>query len=357
MVQTLVQVLLAVVLLGILVIVHETGHFVVARLSKMRVDLFSIGFGPPLWRVTRGETSYQIAAVPLGGFVQIAGLNPGEEIDPEDPRAYPNRPVWQRLLTIFAGPGINYVFAALMMIGLNLAAGVPVAGHKGAVVGELDKDRPAAQAGMQYGDEIVAINGKHVATSEHVTQMVTGSQGQPVSIEVLREGQPKTFQVKPFWDESRKTWRVGIAISPRGERKHLGAWPAIEDGLIAPLTLTWYNAQMIWAGLHGKKNLEFKGPIGIVTEIKKSINRGWVQTLELVAFLSTLLGFFNLLPFPALDGGRLVFLGWEVVTRRPVNPRVEQWVHTVGIVVLLCLMLPLIAKEAWVVLRGVLVGG
>src|SRR3954451_7368248 len=116
--------ILAILALGVLIIVHEGGHFLIARLSGMRVDRFSIGFGPTLLSFKRGETIYQIALIPLGGFVQIAGLNPGEEgIAADDPRAYPNRPVWQRLATIFAGPGTNYLFAALLMVFVYIAFG------------------------------------------------------------------------------------------------------------------------------------------------------------------------------------------------------------------------------------------
>src|SRR6476469_5185352 len=115
-------ILLAILALGLLIIVHEGGHFAIARLSGMRVDRFSIGFGPRLFSFQRGETQFQIALIPLGGFVQIAGLNPGEEgIAADDPRAYPNRPVWQRLATIFAGPGTNYIFPALVMVCFYLA--------------------------------------------------------------------------------------------------------------------------------------------------------------------------------------------------------------------------------------------
>src|ERR1700744_5365130 len=142
-------ILLAILALGVLIIVHEGGHFLAARLSGMRVDRFSVGFGPKLWSFKRGETIYQIAAVPLGGFVQIAGLNPGEEgMDSADPRAYPNRPVWQRLATIFAGPGTNYIFAAIMTIGIFLIWGVPGLG-KAPVVDEVIDKSPAMAAGFQ----------------------------------------------------------------------------------------------------------------------------------------------------------------------------------------------------------------
>lgn len=337
----MVALILAILALGILVIVHEAGHFLAARASKMRVELFSVGFGPPIWRLTRGETTYQVAAVPLGGFVQISGMNPGEEIDPEDPRAYPNRPAWQRFITIFAGPGINYVFAALLLIGLNLAIGVPVeVKSQGAVVIYTVKDHPADKAGMRPGDEIVAISGSPVSDAKQVAPLIEASQGRPLQIEALREGQRKTFVVTAQKDKGSGKWRIGISPdSFREERKPLGAWKAIRHGLTYPLRLTWANVKIFADFFRGqRKDLELGGPVEIVETMQQNIKRGWVRGLEMVAFISTMLGFFNLMPMPALDGGRLVFLGWELVTRRPVNPRVEQVVHGVGMVLLLLLV-------------------
>src|SRR5437773_12184485 len=142
---------LSIVGLAVLIVVHEAGHMVVARLCGMRVDRFSIGFGPALVKFKRGETIYQISVIPFGGFVQIAGLNPSDDgILADDPRSYPNRPVYQRLLTIFAGPGTNYLFAALLMAGVNLAFGVREPG-KLPLVGELVEGTPAAAAGLQLG--------------------------------------------------------------------------------------------------------------------------------------------------------------------------------------------------------------
>lgn len=328
--------ILAILALGVLVIVHESGHFFVARLSKMRVDLFSIGFGPPIWRLTRGETSYQIAAVPLGGFVQIAGLNPGEEIDPEDPRAYPNRPAWQRFATIFAGPGINYLFAVLMLTALNLALGTKTeVKGQGAVVLMAQVNKPASQAGLRPGDDIVAIDGKPINGPPPVTQLIEGSAGKTLVMEVIRDGQRQTFQVTPRKDDHGK-WRIGVSLGASREmRASLGAGRAITDGMVAPFWLTYRTAKHIIDGFRGGPKPEFGGPVEIVEAIKESFSIGWEYGLEFVALISTMLGFFNLLPLPALDGGRLVFLGWEIITRRPANARVEQVVHGVGMIFLL----------------------
>src|SRR4051794_30646304 len=181
---------LAILALGVLIIVHEGGHFLIARLSGMRVDRFSIGFGPTLLSFKRGETIYQIAAIPLGGFVQIAGLNPGEEgIAADDPRAYPNRPTWQRFATILAGPRTNYVFATIVMVMFYLIWGVPIDG-KTPLVGGMKDGTPAATAGLEVGDEIVSIGGKKIPDSTQVKPAIMDSKGAPVTVEVLRAGQP-----------------------------------------------------------------------------------------------------------------------------------------------------------------------
>ena len=181
---------LAILALGVLIIVHEGGHFLIARLSGMRVDRFSIGFGPRLFSFKRGETVYQIAAIPLGGFVQIAGLNPGEEgMAADDPRAYPNRPVWQRLATIFAGPATNYIFAAVMLVGIFLAWGVPGLG-KAPVVDEVIEHSAAAAAGLQPDDEIKKVDGKKVDDGNQVLPIVNASGGRPIVVDIMRNGKP-----------------------------------------------------------------------------------------------------------------------------------------------------------------------
>ena len=336
-VSTPFHILMAIVALGVLIIVHEGGHFLVARLSGMRVDRFSIGFGPKLFSFTRKGTIFQIAAIPLGGFVQIAGLNPGEEsIAADDPRAYPNRPVWQRLATIFAGPGTNYIFAAFLMVIIFLIYGVPVAGKLPVVGGVLD-NTPAAAAGLKMEDELVSIDGTKLTDFEQVSKYIAAAQGKPVKVDVLRDGKPMSFTIQP--QKEADTWRIGIQIEPKLEYQAAPAGECVKEGLMFPIRQS--------AGiLHGLKEIlarrqkaQFSGPVGIVKEMQRRIAQGFREALMIIAIISVYLGLFNLLPLPALDGGRLVFLGWEAISRRRVNQRIEQTVHLVGMVVLLCFIL------------------
>src|SRR5262249_54655218 len=186
---------LAILAVGRPIIVHEGGLFLVGRLSGMRVDRFSIGFGPKLFSFKRGETVYQIAAIPLGGFVQIAGLNPGEEgIAADDPRAYPNRPVWQRLATIFAGPATNYVLAAILLVDVFLDWGVPGLG-KAPVIDEVVDKSPAAAAGLMPDDEIKAVDGTKVDEQGKVLPIVNASGGRPIVVDIMRAGKPMAITV------------------------------------------------------------------------------------------------------------------------------------------------------------------
>src|SRR5215510_3187580 len=176
---------LAILGLAILIVLHEGGHFLVARLCGMRVERFSIGFGPPLASFKRWGTIFQVAPIPLGGFVQITGLNPNEEFDKADPMVYPNRPRWMRLLTILAGPAANYLTAFVLMVIILLTFGMP---SKTQRIIEPMPGKPAAAAGLRAGDVLVSANGRPVNAESPISEVIGAAQGAPVTIKVLRDG-------------------------------------------------------------------------------------------------------------------------------------------------------------------------
>jgi regulator of sigma E protease len=338
------HILLAILALGVLIIVHEGGHFLIARLSGMRVDRFSIGFGPKLFSFKRGETIYQIAAIPLGGFVQIAGLNPGEEgMAADDPRAYPNRPVWQRLATIFAGPATNYVFAALMLVGMFLAWGVPGLG-KAPVVDEVVANSAAATAGLQPEDEIVSVDGKKVDDGNQVLPIVNASGGRAIAVEVIRGGKHQTISVTPM-KNGTSGYLMGVKLGGAQVWEQLPTGTRIQEALTYPFRYSAFVLQTLVTG--GVKQIwqQGSGPVGIVKEMRKRIENGPKQGLMLIAMISIYLGLFNLLPLPGLDGGRLMFLGWEAISRKRVNERIEQTIHMVGVLMLLGLIVVITFKN------------
>lgn len=333
----MVSILLAIIALGVLIMIHEGGHFLVARLSGMRVDRFSIGFGPALLKLKRGETVYQVGAIPLGGFVQIAGLNPNEEgMLADDPRSYPKRPVYQRFLTIAAGPVTNYVFAAVWMGVVFMLFGEPGVG-KLPVVEDLVTGKPAAASGMQLGDEVISIDARPVKKMEDVSQIIESAQGKPVVVAVLRGGTERSYTITPAQSDGH--WRIGIQIMARQEWFPVPKGQAFVDGVVFPFRMTPVILHELGRLVKEFSPKRMSGPIGMVTQLRGNIKHGWADGLATIGAISVGLGLFNLLPLPALDGGRLIFLVYEGVSRRRFPQMIEQRIHTVGILALLGLLL------------------
>lgn len=335
---------LAIAALGFLIVVHEAGHFIVARLCGMRVERFSIGFGPGILkkRSKRG-TVFQLAPIPFGGFVEIRGMNIAEDVDPDDKEAYPNRPAWQRFVTIFAGPATNYLSAIVLAFLLFTCHGVRSSERWFGVANVMPEG--ASIGKLEPGDRILAVDDvplfAHVK-DDGLTKRVVAKEGKPVKLTVQRAG--KTFDVeitpKPNPDKSQKArWLIGIQPKEHYNLVDIG----VVEGAGRALTYPVDQTKVILGGLRdivtGKEKADPGGPVRIVDEFEKAFSYSWVTGIELLMMLSVYLGLFNLFPLPALDGGRLVFLTYELVTRRRANPRIETMVHMGGIMVLFVVMI------------------
>jgi len=332
----LLVILVVVLAFGLLIVIHELGHFLVARWSGMRVERFSVGYGPVLWSRKRGETEWAVSAVPFGGYVRIAGMNPGEDIPAGDTSAYANQPAWRRFAVIVAGPAMNYVFAVLLAVALIATFGFREPDPT-PTVGEVIPGSPAEQAGLQPGDRVVDVDGQPVETWRDLVAAVVARPGRAVAFRVRRgdAAEPITVTATP---------------ADQGGRGRLGVGPALREVRAAPgqalrhgFRITNEKGGEILAGLGqmvtGRQRAELRGPIGIAEEMAKSARAGAAPFLTMVWFISIVLALFNLLPIPALDGGRLVFLVYEIVARRRVDQRVESFVHLVGFVLLFGLLL------------------
>ena len=336
--------LLAILALGFLIVVHEAGHLFVARWCGMRVERFSIGFGPALLKhKTKSGTVFQLAPIPFGGFVEIRGMNLAEEVDPDDAAAYPNRPAWQRFLTILAGPATNYVSAIVLGFALFTCHGMTGTTMH---VAELD---PAydAHGKLQVNDRIIALDGIDVVTPRRpLSELVNAKAGQPVTLTVQRGDQRVDVKLQPkiatdkdgkqITFEGKPLYRIGVIQQP--DVVEVGIGTALTSALVYPVDQT----KMILGGLRdiftGKEDADPGGPVRIVKEFKGAFEAGWVPGIKLLMLLSVYLGLFNLFPLPALDGGRLVFLAYEMVTRRRANPKIETMVHMGGILILMVVM-------------------
>ena len=317
--------------LGLLVVVHETGHLLAARASGMRVVRFSIGFGPPLLRYQskRSETLYQIALIPFLAYVQIAGMNPFEEIDPDDKTSYANASLLARIFAILVGPLANYLFASVLFFIVYLVGGVAQPTTKVEVL-----DGAAKAAKMQNGDMIVAVAGKPVSDWESMRQQIVKSPSQPLVFDIERGKERLKLTIIP--KNEKGEGRIGV--SPVSKMVPVTAREAGIKSLVLPYQVVKDSIIMLGRIITLQEKPDLKGPVGIVKETSKAASRGWLELTFFLGVLSAYLGGFNALPFPALDGGRLAFLGYEAITRRKPNSRVEVMVHAFGFVMLLMLI-------------------
>jgi regulator of sigma E protease len=333
---------LAILALGLLIIVHEGGHYLVARWSKMRVEKFSIGFGPGIIKWRRGETVFQIAPIPFGGFVHITGMNPHEEYEEGDPHVYPNRPTWQRFLTILAGPMTNIIVSVFLIVAVNLAVG-PETGSGRFFVDGTSTGEPADGI-LQHGDEVVAVDGQSVA-KVGLHDLIQAKNGGAVDLTVIRAGQEQHFTLTPVKKDEKLGYMLGIKLSYSAIRERVGVGESVGLSLRYPVDKSKLILGGFWDIITGKAKPEAHSAIWMTDTIAQTIQHGWADAFELLALLNVYLGLFNLLPLPALDGGRLVFLGYELITRRRPNPRVEAAVHMAGFVVLFFLMILVTLKD------------
>jgi regulator of sigma E protease len=331
---SLLHILAGILGLGLLIVVHETGHLLAARASGMRVVRFSIGFGPPLLRYQskRSETLYQVALIPFLAYVQIAGMNPFEEIDPDDKTSYANASLFARVFAILAGPLANYLFASVLFFAYFAIGGVPQVTDK-PIVDVLDKNTAQA-AGMKTGDTILAIAGTKVATWDGMRQVIMKNPGKPLVFDVQRGGQRLQLTLTPKNDKN--VGRIGVA--PFTTNVPVSLKEAGIKSLVTPYAVV--KASIIGLGriITLKDPPDLGGPVRIVNETSKAASEGWLSFVSFLGMLSAYLGGFNALPFPALDGGRLAFLAYEAVTRRKPNARIEVMVHALGFAMLLTLI-------------------
>jgi regulator of sigma E protease len=331
----LVTVLAAVFGLALLMVVHESGHHLVARAFHMRVLRFSIGFGPAVWRhqPKGSDTIYQVALIPFVAYVQIAGMNPFEESDPEDRGSYANASLTARILTVIAGPLANYLFASVLFFGALMIGGqqVPTA------VVEIVEGGAAERGQMKTGDEIVKIGGTEIDTFEDLRKVVLANPGRKLEVEVMRDGKRVPLEVTPEAKGENGGGLIGVAPAA-ARREPVAVSAALSISIARPAEVVYQLVAGLGRIITGKEAVSLTGPVGIGKQIGKAAHRGFDDYLNILGLLSAYLGGFNLLPIPALDGGRLMFLLYEGVARRKPNARIEAQIHAIGLLMFLALM-------------------
>jgi len=318
--------------IGLLVIVHEVGHFATARLTGMRVNEFGVGFGPTILSRKRGDTVYSLNLIPLGGFVKIAGMDPEEE---KDAQSYSAKPIWARMLVIAAGSLMNFVLPVLLIFIVLLGAGIQVVEKPR--IDTVFAGMPAARAGLAPGDLIVAVGGRKIDTWADFVNIVRVSADKQLTITYERDGKTSTVAVTPEFDAQNNRGMIGVMPVMKNHR------PGPGEAFIMAINQTVKVTVTIFTGLlqmiSGQAPPDVAGPLGVAQMTGQVAQLGFLHLLNFTAFLSINLGLINLLPVPVLDGGHIVTLAVEAVRGKPLSRRSLQIIQTIGFTLLMMLLL------------------
>ncbi len=347
--MSILYVLVAILLLGILVTVHEAGHFFAARLTGIAVTEFAIGFGPKLvgWKSKKHGTDFSIRAIPFGGFCAFVGEDDAEGKHKDDPRAFPRQKVWKRMLTVIMGPMMNMVLAFVVAALYFWIGGVGVITGIDPYIAEVAGAGPAYQAGLRDGDVITQVNGVDVldGSTETLLNAISGYQAEDAPLHMVIRRGDTTFEtdMTPFWDEAEGKYRVGVTIGGvyRVETKKIGLLPSIRQSWDTCV----YAGGVIIGALGdlvttGEGLDQTSGPVGVVSMVSEQVQTGGFDAfINLLVIISINLGIMNALPIPGLDGSRFLFMVVEAVRRKPIAPEKEAMVHLAGMLFLFAVMI------------------
>lgn len=319
MIRTLISFVLV---FNIIVFVHELGHYVMARRAGIRIHEFALGMGPTIWKKEKNNTIYALRALPIGGFVKMEG----EDTDSDAEDSFNSKSPAQRFGVIVAGAMMNLFLAFFIILVINLSLGQPTL-----TLSEITPNSPAQEAGMLAGDTITGINGKSVSTWEEALMIIGEAEGELV-LDVKRDGETLTFRVMP--EESDGRMVIGIVRGTSRNPLTALSYTFKQVGFLLTMMLGFFRDLFT-----GKANLEgVVGPIGLATFVGESARGGIISLALLTAYISLNLAVVNLLPIPALDGGRLLFILIEMLRGKPIPPEKEGMVHTAGLILLLLLI-------------------
>ncbi len=316
----------AVLIFCLLIFVHEFGHFVTAKLCGIKVNEFAIGMGPAFFKKQKGETLYSVRVFPIGGFCAMEG----EDEDSEDERAFNNQPAWQRAIVLAAGSLMNLLTAVVLMIIIAFYMGQATT-----TIDVVNDGSPAYEAGIMAGDEIVMIEGKEINEWKDLQTIVGENEGEEITFTVLRNGQELEISATPEYDEA--SGRSLVGVTPTMARNPI---KAVGAGIESTWDMTVMMYQLIGQLFTGDLSVDqLSGPVGIVYVVNDSAKLGLIYVVNLAALLSLNLAVINMLPFPALDGGRLLFLLIRKITGKRVTDEMEGKIHFIGIMLLFALMI------------------
>jgi len=333
----------AIILLGVIIFVHELGHFLSAKLMGVRVLKFSLGFGPKLISKKYGDTEYLISSVPFGGYVKMLGESSEEELkDEEKIFAFNYQPVWKRFIIVFLGPLFNLLFAAVIFAGVFLY-GLPVLLPE---VGEVLTQSPAEKAGLMKGDTVISIDGSQITQWDEMTKVIHNNPGKSLNIEIKRKGEvialsiiPEKKKIKDLFGQEREVGLIGIKPSGNTFVKKSG----VKEALVNSVGKTWEIMVLTFVSI--VKLIQrvipmqtIGGPILIVQMAGEQASLGILNFFVFMAIININLGILNLLPIPILDGGHILFLGIESIRKKPLSEKLIAISQRIGLAIILFIM-------------------
>lgn len=324
--------IVAILVFGLLVFFHELGHFSIAKLVGIRVHEFAIGMGPKLLYKKKDETLYSVRIFPIGGFVRMEG----EDESSEAKDSFSQKSVLERISVIFAGPMMNFILGFLCFFIIFFHLGTP-----STTIGEIIPGSPAAQLGLQANDVVLEIDGEYLDSWDELVSMIVASEGNSIEIVYSRNDNIITRKITPEIDN--ETGRPMIGIVPGIEKSVISA---AENGLAQTKLIFTEIMGFLQQLIRGQADTsDVAGPVGIISLVGQASRSGWIDVVGLAGLISINLGIMNLLPIPALDGSRIIFLLLEALRGKPVDPEKEAMVHMVGITLLMLLMIVITYKD------------
>ena len=329
----MITIISSIIIFLLVILIHEFGHFIVAKMNGVSVLEFSIGMGPKLFQRESNGTLYSLRVLPVGGYCQLEG----EDEENDSPNSLNNQSPLVRLKVILAGAIMNFILAFILLILLMSVSRVSTE------VSGVIKDSPAYSSGIQTGDQIVSINGENVSDGEELLKSIKESQGD-LNIGEIRDSQSKNIKVIPRLENNIR--KIGVNFQEEYNIKNFSIVKGFKKGLITFLNLTGMLYKFLGMLITGQLGLGgVSGPVGVVKEIGNAAKTGVANLIFLLAYININLGVFNLLPIPALDGGRAIFILIEMIFGKKISQEKEGYIHMVGLILLLALIAIVTIKD------------